>query len=109
VSSSPSPAEGCSFCPSCEKKRQFLWAESLCKEVLPVSPIAASSWPSLCRERRPARLVEAHAISLELVKKLLPWRHPGFSAHVGERIAPTDKLRPPGVVSSRARLLASRR
>jgi hypothetical protein len=26
------------------------------------------------------------------VKKLLAWRHPGFSAHVGETIAPTDKL-----------------
>jgi hypothetical protein len=27
------------------------------------------------------------------VKKLLAWKHPGFSAHVGETIAPTDKLR----------------
>jgi len=27
------------------------------------------------------------------VKKLLAWKHPGFSAHVGERIAPTDKVR----------------
>jgi len=47
----------------------------------------------LFRERLLARLVEAHAISPELVKKLLVWRHPGFSAHVGETIAPTDKLR----------------
>jgi hypothetical protein len=48
---------------------------------------------SLFRERLLARLVLAHAISPELVKKLLAWKHPGFSAHVGERIAPTDKLR----------------
>jgi Putative transposase len=47
----------------------------------------------LFRERLLARLVEAHAISPELVKKLLAWKHPGFSAHVGEPIAPTDKLR----------------
>jgi hypothetical protein len=48
---------------------------------------------SLFRERLLARLVLAHAISPELVKKLLAWKHPGFSAHVGETIAPTDKLR----------------
>jgi hypothetical protein len=48
---------------------------------------------SLFRERLLAKLVEAHAISPELVKKLLAWKHPGFSAHVGEPIAPTDKLR----------------
>jgi hypothetical protein len=48
---------------------------------------------SVFRERLLARLVLAHAISPELVKKLLAWKHPGFSAHVGETIAPTDKLR----------------
>ncbi|HXK11091.1 MAG TPA: transposase [Vicinamibacteria bacterium] len=47
----------------------------------------------LFRERLLARLVEAHAISPELVKKLLAWKHPGFSVHVGEPIASTDKLR----------------
>jgi len=36
---------------------------------------------------------EPGAISKELVAKLLAWRHPGFSAHVGERIAPEDKQR----------------
>jgi len=41
---------------------------------------------SLFRERLLARLVLAHAISPELVKRLLAWKHPGFSAHVGERI-----------------------
>ena len=171
---------GRSFCPSCEKKRQLLWAEWLCEEVLAkvahrhvvltiprllrpllrrrrelltelgrtaaeaigelvrrglgddarpgiVVSIASAgdlvqwhphlhllttdggktadgSWQplpewdatllmSLFRERLLARLVLAHAISPELVKKLLAWKHPGFSAHVGERIAPTDKLR----------------
>jgi len=46
---------------------------------------------SLFRERLLARLVECHAISPELVAKLLAWRHPGFSAHVGEPIAPEQK------------------
>ena len=48
---------------------------------------------SLFRERLLAGLVEAHAISPELVKKLLRWKQPGFSAHVGETIAPGDRLR----------------
>jgi hypothetical protein len=39
----------------------------------------------LFRERLLARLVECHAISRELVAKLVAWRHPGFSAHVGEQ------------------------
>jgi hypothetical protein len=45
----------------------------------------------LLRERLLARLVEAHAISQELVCRLVAWRHPGFSAHVGERIEPENK------------------
>ena len=44
----------------------------------------------LFRERLLARLVEKHAISQELAEKLLAWRHPGFSAHVGEPIAAND-------------------
>jgi hypothetical protein len=171
---------GRSFCPSCEKKRQILWAEWLCEEVLAkvahrhlvltiprlLRPLlrrrrelltelgraaaeavsefvrrgvggearpgivvsiatagdlvqwhphlhllttdggktADGSWKALAewdglllmrlfRERLLARLVEAHAISPELVKKLLAWKHPGFSVHVGEPIAPADKLR----------------
>jgi len=32
-----------------------------------------------------------HAISEELARKLLAWRHPGFSAHVGEAIPFEDK------------------
>jgi hypothetical protein len=48
---------------------------------------------ALFRERPLARLVEARAISKELVAKLHGWRHPGFSAHVGERIAREDKQR----------------
>jgi hypothetical protein len=35
----------------------------------------------LFRERLPARLVEGHAISPELVSRLVCWKHPGFSAH----------------------------
>jgi len=44
----------------------------------------------LFRERLLARLVEKHAISQELAKRLMSWRHPGFSAHVGEPIAADD-------------------
>jgi hypothetical protein len=33
------------------------------------------------------------AISKELVQRLLAWRHPGFSVHVGEPIDPEDKQR----------------
>jgi len=45
----------------------------------------------LFRKRLLARLVERHAISHELVRKLLAWRHPGFSAHVGDPISPDQK------------------
>jgi hypothetical protein len=44
----------------------------------------------LFRERLLARLVERHAISQELATKLMAWRHPGFSAHVGEPISTDD-------------------
>jgi hypothetical protein len=44
----------------------------------------------LFRERLLARLVQRHAISDDLATKLLTWRHSGFSAHVGEPIAPDD-------------------
>jgi hypothetical protein len=44
----------------------------------------------LFRERVLARLVDKHAISQELAKRLMTWRHPGFSAHVGEPIAAGD-------------------
>ncbi len=37
---------GRSFCPSCEKKRQLLWAEWLCEEVLAkVAPASSSRSP----------------------------------------------------------------
>ncbi len=171
---------GRSFCPSCEKKRQILWAEWLCKEVLEqvahrhvvltiprllrpllrrrrellgelgraaaeaVSELvrraagdgarpgivvsiatagdllqwhphvhllttdggktADGSWQplrewdgvllmGLFRERLLGRLVASHAISPELVAKLLAWKHPGFSAHVGEPITPEEQQR----------------
>jgi hypothetical protein len=56
-------------------------------------PLAAWDGEALMRLFREwllARLVEKHAISQELAKKLLAWRHPGFSAHAGEPIAPED-------------------
>jgi hypothetical protein len=47
----------------------------------------------LFRERILARLLDRHAISPELVQKLVGWRHPGFSAHVGESIPPHESQR----------------
>jgi hypothetical protein len=169
----PFSCRGRSFCPSCEKKRQLLWAEWLQKEVLAPVPhrhvvltmprllrgifrkrrellldlsqcaaesvaeyvrrrlgpdcrpgivvsIATASdlvqwhphghllttdggfcedgafhrlegWDAegvmkLFRERLLARLVEHHAISEELARKLVAWTHPGFSSHVAEAI-----------------------
>jgi hypothetical protein len=41
----------------------------------------------LFRERLLGSLLDKRAISQELIQKLLIWRHPGFSAHVGEPIA----------------------
>jgi hypothetical protein len=48
----------------------------------------------LFRERLLARLVDSHAISQELVSRLVSWKHPGFSAHVGEPIEPGQKQHP---------------
>jgi len=45
----------------------------------------------LFRERLLARLIERHAISEELARKLLAWRHPGFSAYIGDAIPFEDK------------------
>jgi hypothetical protein len=45
----------------------------------------------LFRERLLARLIERHAISEDLARRLLAWRHPGFSAHVGKAIPFEDK------------------
>jgi hypothetical protein len=58
---------------------------------------------NLFRERLLAKLVEAHAISPALVKKLLAWRHPGFSAHVGELITPAIAPIGSGAPASRTR------
>ena len=46
---------------------------------------------TLFRERLLGSLLDKRAISLELVRKLLAGRHPGFSAHVGEPIPAFDK------------------
>jgi hypothetical protein len=45
----------------------------------------------LFRERLLARLVERHAISEDLARKLFAWKHSGFSAHVGQPIPFEDK------------------
>jgi hypothetical protein len=56
----------------------------------PLETWNADALMRLFRERLLARLVEKHAISQELVKRLMTWRHPGFSAHLGEPIAVDD-------------------
>jgi hypothetical protein len=40
----------------------------------------------LFRERLLARLVQRHAISEDLGRKLVAWKHPGFSSHIAEAI-----------------------
>ena len=45
----------------------------------------------LFRERLLARFIERHAISEDLARRLLAWRQPGFSAHVGKAIPFEDK------------------
>ena len=56
----------------------------------PLATWDAQAIMRLFRERLPARLVHRHAISQELATKLMAWRHPGFSAHVGEPISADD-------------------
>jgi len=57
----------------------------------PLETWDADAVMKLFRERLLARLIERHAISEELARKLLAWRHPGFSAHVGKTIPFEDK------------------
>jgi hypothetical protein len=47
----------------------------------------------LVRERLLGSLLDKRAISQELIQMLLAWRHPGFSAHLGEPIAASDQQR----------------
>jgi hypothetical protein len=57
----------------------------------PLETWDADAVMKLFRERLLARLIELHAISEELTRKLLAWRHPGFSAHVGDAVPFEDK------------------
>jgi len=57
----------------------------------PVETWDGETLMKLFRERLLARLILRHAISNELARKLLAWRHPGFSAHVGAAIPFEDK------------------
>ena len=56
----------------------------------PLATWDAEALMRLFRERLLARLVHRHAISQELATKLMAWKHPGFSAHVGEPISADD-------------------
>jgi hypothetical protein len=47
----------------------------------PLGSWDADAVMKLFRERRLARLVERHAISEDLGRKLVAWTHPGFSSH----------------------------
>ncbi len=57
---------------------------------LPLEQWDGEALMKLFRERLLARLVDRRAISQELARKLLSWRHPGFSAFAGEPIPPGD-------------------
>jgi len=114
----PFSCRGGNFCPSCEKKKQLAGAArdrgldrylgDLCSGIhtatywsqTELSRIAArftrSPWDAEAvmtrfRERLRARLLERHAISEDLARRLVSWRHPGFSAHVGNAIPFEDK------------------
>ncbi len=63
------------------------------RALLPMPQWDSLRLMTLFRERLLDSLLDQRAISTELVKKLLAWRHPGFSAHVGEPIMASDKLR----------------
>jgi Transposase zinc-binding domain/Putative transposase len=96
-----------SFCPSCEKKRQLLWAEvqwhphghliltdggfSTDGTFHPLPAGDGEAVMKLFRKRLLARLIERHAISEDLAHKPVAWTHPGFSAHVAEAIPFEDK------------------
>ena len=56
----------------------------------PLDQWDAEALMRLFREALLERLVAKHSISKELKTKLLGWRHPGFSTHVGEPIPPQD-------------------
>jgi hypothetical protein len=56
----------------------------------PLEPCDGEAIVKLFREAFLERLLAKHAISEELKVKLLGWRHPGFSVHVGEPIPPND-------------------
>ena len=57
----------------------------------PLGSWDADAVMKLFRERLLARLVERHAISEDLARKLVAWKHPGFSAHVGQPIPFEDR------------------
>ena len=57
----------------------------------PIKAWNADAVMKLFRERLLARLIERHAISEDLARKLLAWRHPGFSPHVGGAIPFEEK------------------
>jgi hypothetical protein len=56
----------------------------------PLEPWDGERVMTLFRQALLEHLVARHAISEELKVKLLGWRHPGFSTHVGEPIPPND-------------------
>jgi hypothetical protein len=56
----------------------------------PLKPWDGEAIMTLFRQALLEHLVARHAISEELKVRLLGWRHPGFSTHVGEPIPPND-------------------
>jgi hypothetical protein len=56
----------------------------------PLEPWDGEAIMTRFRQALLEHLVARHAISEELKVRLLGWRHPGFSTHVGEPIPPND-------------------
>jgi hypothetical protein len=54
--------------------------------IHPLGSWDADEVMKLFRERLLARLVEHHAISAHLARKLVAWTHPGFSSHIAQAI-----------------------
>ena len=82
-------AQGLAVCRRCAADEFEL--ELVSGAFRPLETWDADAVMRLFRERLLARLIERHAISEDLARRLLAWRHPGFSAHVGKAIPFEDK------------------
>ena len=76
--------------PRFRRRRELLRDLARCAADHPLETWDGQAIMTLFRQALLERLVAKHAISEELRVKLLSWRHPGFSTHVGAPIPPSD-------------------